>query len=345
MHPHPLIVLTHQPYNAETPLALLCQHDLTPNEQFFVRNHGDVPTIDPRTHRIAIGGDVRTAMSIGVDELRDRFPNHTITATLACAGNRRREFSRIATVPTKLPWGPGAIGNATWTGVRLRDVLATAGVAPDARHVAFGGVDNAETPQRPEPFGGSIPIGKALTPEVVLAYAMNGARLAPEHGFPLRVVVPGFIGARSVKWLASITVQREPSTSFFHRVDYTLAGEPLGALQLNSAICQPADNEAGAATTILVEGYAIGGGGRPVERVEVSCDDGQTWRAARLVAPVGDPFTWQRWHVTLAVPAGSDQIVVRACDGASADQPPRLATAWNPKGYMNNAWHRVNIRR
>lgn len=343
MRAEPLIAWTREPLNAETPLRLLCRSYVTPAELFFVRSHGSIPPVAADRYRLTLQGDVRTPLVLSLSELRDRFAPATVTATLACAGNRRSELGRIAPVPNGVPWGPGAIGNAVWTGIRLADLLRAAGIGADARHVAFTGLDQLDAGPGLEPFSGSIPIGKALAPETLLAYEMNGAPLQPEHGFPLRAVVPGCIGARSVKWLSTISVRRSPSTSFFQSTDYTLGGEPLGEQTLNAAICTPLDGEAVRGAGIAVEGYAIAGGGRRLERVELSPDGGASWLPATVRQDGNEPWSWRLWHASVELARGSHELVVRAWNDSTEGQPEDLAATWNPRGYMNNAWHRVRL--
>jgi sulfite oxidase len=327
-----LIVRTERPFNAETPLDVLCRSHVTPTELFFVRSHGDVPAVGPDAYRLTVAGDVRQPLSLSLREVRDRFPPVSVTATIACAGNRRSELNRVAPVADGIPWGPGAIGNGVWTGARLADVLAAAGVGAGARHAAFSGLDHADVEGRTEPFAGSIPIEKALAPEVLLAYELNGEALPPEHGFPLRVVVPGYVGARSVKWLDAISVQREGSTSFFQVRDYALGGEPLGEQVLNSAFCNAAGD---------VAGYALAGAGRSLERVEVSADGGRSWTTAAFDERGDEPWSWRLWRAQIDPGSGVHELVVRASDGTM--QPEDVADVWNERGYMNNAWHRVQL--
>jgi sulfite oxidase len=329
MQPERLIAWTEDPLNAETPLEVLCRSEVTPTDLFFVRSHGPVPVVDADAYRLVVDGGLRQPLTLTLEELRGRFPRATVAATLCCAGNRRSELD---TFPDAVPWGAGAIGNAVWSGARLRDLLLAAEVEPEGRHVAFTGLDEVDAGGRVERFGASIPIDKALAAEVLLAYEMNGEPLPAEHGFPLRAVVPGYIGARSVKWLAAISVQREQSESFFQRTDYTLGGEPLGELPLNSVACAPADGR-------TVRGYAVAGGGRSVERVEVSCDEGATWHDAALSG--GGAWTWRLWRAELA--PGADEVLVRASDDSGGCQPQAMPAVPNPRGYANNAWHRVRL--
>jgi sulfite oxidase len=294
-----------------------------------------VPAVDPNRYRLTVTGDVHAPLTLSLSELR-RLPRVSVPATLACAGNRRGELGAVA---GSIPWGAGAIGNAVWTGVRLADVLARAGVAPEARHVAFTALDSAIVPEGFEAFGGSIPLDKALADEVLIADEMNGEPLPPEHGFPLRAVVPGYIGARSVKWLAAISVQRTPSESFFQTRDYALDGVPLGALPLSSAVCA----RTAATDELTLSGYAIAGDGRAVERVEVSSDGGRSWSAAILRPERSDPWTWRFWdaRVTLGPGPLPAELVVRAHDDLGRTQPEHAA--WNPRGYLNDSWHRVAL--
>jgi sulfite oxidase len=330
---------TDAPLNGEPPLELLADHAITPTELFYVRCHGPVPDLD-RSHRLVVDGLVERRLELTVDELRATFPRTERVATLHCAGNRRSELAEIAPIPGETPWREAAIGNARWAGVRLRDVLAAAGVRDGGAHVELIGAD--ETTEFRGAFGGSVPLGV----DVLLAFEMNGAPLEPVHGFPLRAIVPGYIGARSVKWLERITLIAAPSENAFHARSYKLfapdvraedadwdATEPLGETPLNSAICK--------VTSDGVAGWACAGGDRTVERVEV--DDGSGWRSTRLV---GDavPGAWRLWQAELALPPGDHVLAVRAWDSAGRTQPESPAALWNFKGYANNAWHRVRVR-
>ena len=219
---NPLLnVHSRQPYNAEPPTAQLRTSFLTPANGFYVRSHGDIPVIDLASHRLRVTGRVATALDLSMDELRDRFPSRSVMATLQCAGNRRADMQRVR--PTSGdPWAPGAIGTAEWRGVALADVLHAAGAEEGAGHVAFDWADECHVEGRTCPSGASIPMAKALGPEVLLAHEMNGAALHPEHGAPLRLVVPGYAGVRSPKWLHTVTVQDAPSDNPIQADDYKL---------------------------------------------------------------------------------------------------------------------------
>ncbi|WP_053058134.1 molybdopterin-dependent oxidoreductase [Rubrobacter aplysinae] len=347
------------PLNLETPPHSLRESFITPVERFFVRSHGTMPKVDPGGYTLTISGLVESSLDLTLKELKKRFPKKEMTAALHCAGNRRAELMQVRQIPGETAWGVGAIGNARWTGISLRDVLLEAGVDGDAAHVAFTGLDEVPLEDSVTRFGGSIPLEKALAGDVLLAYEMNGETLPRAHGYPLRVVAAGYIGARSVKWLSEIEVRGEPSENYFHARDYRLypadadpgeadpaEGEPLGDLYVNCAICRPAEGELVSGDPVKVAGYATTGGGRGIERVEVSADGGETWSAADLT-PGEDSGSWVFWEAR--VEPGPERrevhLLARARDTSGGVQPASPRQAWNPKGYVNNAYHRVNIRR
>ena len=344
------------PYNGEPAAAELYRSLVTPLERFYVRSHGEIPPVDARAYRLEVGGLVGRPLELSLDELKARFEVVELGATLDCAGNRRSQLLRVRDIPGEIPWRDGAIGNAVWRGIRLGDVLRAASPAPEARHACFVGLDEPDRAEAASRFGGSIPLAKALSPETLLAYEINGKPLRPEHGFPLRVVVPGYVGARCVKWLSAITLEREPSTNEFQRRSYKLLppdmreseidwdrGFALGELAVNSAICIPADGAELPAGRIAVAGWAIAGGGRLVERVDVSADGGETWLEAELRGE-RDPWQWRLWRADLDLGPGEHELVARAWDSAASTQPEDAAKLWNPKGYANNAWPRIRVR-
>ena len=343
-----------EPLVGGPPLSVLRQDHITPADLFFIRNHGPIPEVDAASFRLEVDGLVRKQMQFSLAELRDRFPRVSVTATLQCAGNRRDELTKIAPIPGEVPWGADGISNAAWSGVRLCDVLEAAGVAPGAAHAAFVGLDEVTRHGETFGFGGSIPIDKALSPETLLVDEMNGAPLHPAHGFPLRVLVPGYIGARSVKWLSGIRLQTEPSANYFQAKVYRLFpphtkaetarpedGIALSENSLNAVICDPERGATLPAGPVTVRGYALAGGSRRVARVDVSADGGRTWTTASLEP--GEPWTWQFWEARLTLGRGPAELVARAFDTAANSQPEQLASVWNFKGYMNNALHRVPV--
>jgi sulfite oxidase len=348
-----LIVYEDEPFNAETGPAALAEGPLTATDAFYVRGHGAIPEIDPAAWRLRVHGLVERELDLSLTTLREAFRERTETATLQCAGNRRAGFMAIRDIPGEAPWGPGATGTATWSGVALGDVLALAGPLREAAYVGFEGLDLCPEAKPAQRFGGSIPLDKARRPEVLLAWAMNGEPLPPVHGAPLRVVVPGYIGARSVKWLERIEVRSRPWRGYFQHVVYRLlpedatagpgAGMELGLVALNADVLSPAEGETVPAGTVEVRGYAFAGGERHVARVDVSLDGGTTWAQAELLDDLGQ-WAWRQWRITVDLAPGDHEILVRAWDSSAATQPEDEAALWNPKGYVNNARPRVRVR-
>jgi sulfite oxidase len=347
-----LIVHEQEPFNAETDRGSLIS-SVTATDAFYVRGHGTVPELDPNAWRLHVDGLVERQLNLSLETLREAFVERTLTATLQCAGNRRAGLIAVRDIPGEAPWGPGATGTATWTGVALADVLALAGPLGDAAHVGFEGADTSPEAKPAQLFGGSVPLDKARRPEVLLAWAMNGRPLPPVHGAPVRVVVPGYIGARSVKWLTRIELRSEPWPGYFQDVVYRLLppeqtpgpgiGMPLGLVALNSDVLAPHDGAEVRAGQVEVRGYAFAGGDRHVARVDVSTDDGHSWRQAELLDDLGR-WAWRHWSITLDLPPGEHEILVRAWDSSAATQPEDEAALWNPKGYVNNARPRISVR-
>ena len=345
------------PYNAETPPDLLRQSFITPTESFYVRSHGNVPEVDPERYGLKISGLVERPLALSLGEIRSSFPKTEFVSTLYCAGNRRVELMERSPMPGKVAWNVGAAGNAAWGGVLLRDVLRVAGVKDAARHAAFTGLDLDVESGTDAPFGGSVPIDKAASEGVLLAYEMNGEPLASEHGFPLRVVVGGYVGARSVKWLSEISLQTGPSDNHYQAVEYKLfpphvtaetadhsEGEMLGEIPLNAVICTPEGDETLGQGPAVLRGYALAGGDRRVERVEVSSNGGKSWTQATLMQEGGGLAAWRFWEAGLELEPGEYEILARATDSDSGTQPETVEEVWNFQGYANNAWHRIPVR-
>ena len=342
--------------NAGPPVSRLAKEFLTPTELFFVRNHASIPKVNLDAYCLRVHGLVTKTLSLTLDDIKNRFEKQTLTATLQCAGNRRKELVAYKPIDDQLAWGIEAIGTAEWGGVRLGDVLKAAGLQSDkALHAAFLGLDSIMKDGERAAYGSSIPMDKALSCEVLLAYEMNGGGLPLAHGCPLRVVVPGYIGARSVKWLSDIIVRETPSDNYFQQVGYKLFppsinmynvnyedGMQLTKLPVNSVIVRPEDRSLMTAGKIRVEGYAMSDGEHEISWVDVSADGGTNWqRADFLNAP--QCWTWQLWRTEFDLPQGQHELVVRAWDTAANSQPETIASTWNFKGYVNNAWHRVKI--
>ncbi len=346
-----MIVWQERPYNAEPPPDALLE-PLTATDAFYVRTHGEVPRIDPDGHRLELCGLVERALSLTPAALADSFPSHTVTATLECAGNRRAELMALRDINGEIPWRAQVLGTARWTGVSLADVLAEAGVRDGARHVELLGADRSA---EADCFGGSIPLRKATSPEVLLAWSMNDTPLPELHGGPLRAVVPGYIGARSVKWLRQVRVLDRPSSNHFQAVSYRLhpprdekhsadpeAGIPLGELSVNSAILTPEDGARLRPGRAEVRGWAITGGDSRIARVDVSVDEGHSWETATL-GPDQGRWAWRLWRHTVSLPPGESLLVCRAFDSAANTQPESVEQLWNFQGYANNAWSRVRV--
>ena len=339
------------PPNGGPPLERLIEDFATPVEDFFLRTHGDIPELDSSTYRLTVGGLVKRPCEFTLKELAQRFPAKSIMATLQCAGNRRSSASAIKPVPNEVGWGNEAISNAGWKGCSLTAVLNFAGVDDHAKHVEFIGADRCSKEGSEVHFGGSIPLAWGLQGDVLLAWEMNGRPLTSEHGAPLRGIVPGYIGARSVKWLKEINLLGEPSKNLFHVHAYRLFPSgassasadwehalELGELSVNSCICAIEDVSNG----LLVKGYATAGGNRHVVRVDIGYGEPLKWREASFQDPP-EPGIWRRWQALIPKLLVGELICARAWDSAANTQPEDPESVWNFKGYMNNAWHRVRF--
>lgn len=351
-----MIVHEQSPFNAEPSRQALAAAEITAIDAFYSRNHGPVPDLAIDTWRLSVDGMVGTPLSLSYDDLTSQFSNHAVVATLQCAGNRRDGFNQVKEIPGEDPWGPGATSTAEWRGTRLADVLKLAQVpSDDDAHVAFSAPDISALATPEQAYGGSIPLKKAMAEEVLLAWEMNGQPLPRVHGGPVRVVVPGYIGARSVKWLTGITVQPQPSKNYFQATAYRILpadadpaaagpgdGISLSSVALNGDILVPDNGAEVPAGAVTVCGYAFAGDDRGVARVDVSVDGGRQWLQADL-GPELSPWAWRRWWLTIHTEPGPLAIVARAWDTTGATQPESAASMWNPKGYANNSWARVRV--
>ena len=357
------VVRNEDPLCGGPSLATLVERAETPPDALFVRNHGPVPTIDPDAFRLVVDGLVPRPLELSLEDLRSRFPRHEALVTIQCAGNRRDELMAVRPIPGEVPWGADAIGTARWSGFSLVDVLVSAGLGTVGAdlHVAFEALDHVERDGRTFGFGASIALGRALAGDVLLADRLGDRPMPPEHGAPLRVVVPGFIGARSVKWLGRISVREQPSDNHFqaraykvlpadadpHDVDWS-PYPPIEEAPLHAVIAAPGAGAVVPSGRLDVVGYATGRGLYAVTAVEVALghdrDAGQLapWVRAELLDEPA-PGRWVRWRARLDVPAGPLAIVARAHDASGVEQPEDPATRWNPKGYSNDAWHRVTV--
>jgi DMSO/TMAO reductase YedYZ molybdopterin-dependent catalytic subunit len=341
-----LIFQRADPLNCETPLGALIGGSVMPTAHFYVRNHFQIPKLDPLTWRLDVGGLVDRPLSLSLRDLHN-MPSLTLTVAMECAGNGR---SLLAPPTEGEQWGLGAVGVAEWTGVPLVEVLDQAGVKTTAGEVLFRGADGGTVAARSgvTRFERSLNLDVARDPDVLLAYAMNGEALPVEHGHPLRLVVPGWYGVTSVKWLTEIEAIGSAFTGYFQFDRYfyewerngQVVKEPVTLQRVRSLIVEPAPDGEVEQGVLAVRGLAWSGAG-PIARVDVSVGNG-IWEAARLA---GDQhgYGWQRWElITRISGAGSATLKARATDLAGHTQPER--PEWNRLGYGSNAIQEVSIR-
>ncbi|MBA3315834.1 MAG: molybdopterin-dependent oxidoreductase [Planctomycetota bacterium] len=352
-----LIFHQKDPLNGEPPLGVLPSEFVTPTKHFYIRNHGNIPDLDRQGHRLKIEGLVEASHDFSLQELSENFEKSDCVATMTCAGNRRREHNAFKPV-SGVQWDAGAIGNATWGGIKLSDLLKHCRLKEGASHVWFEGADDVSTPSGMTHFGGSIPLDKAMTdhgqaPGALVAWEMNGQPLTPEHGRPLRTVVPGYIGARSVKWLSRIIVGDRPSPNHYVRSAYKLVTaesdlikaeqNPIYRFPTNVAICEPAPEAMAANGSVTVRGYALPTGlpDARLREVEVSANGGRRWVKARLLDE-HVPFCWSRWEANVPVTDRTTALLARAVDTVGGVTPDRVT--WNTHGYLYNGWHHVPVK-
>jgi len=332
-----LVVRNADPLNCETPLRGLSGGLVVPNSRFYIRNHFGIPHLDRPRWRLEVGGLVERRLSLDLDRLR-AMPSATAVVTLECAGNGRAGLWPPA--PGE-QWGLGAVSTAEWTGVPLTEVLRQAGVQATAQEVVFRGADSGHVDGHDGRvrFERSLPVSQLGPADALLAYAMNGEELPRHHGYPLRLVVPGWYAVASVKWLTEIQLTSRPFRGHFQVERYHIGGDPLSLQRVRSLITEPAPGTAIEPGEIVIRGLAWSGAA-PIARVEVRIGDAP-WQPATLA---GDRHrhSWQRWELPahLARP-GTVSIQARATDQAGHTQPDR--PQWNPLGYANNAIQEVRL--
>lgn len=323
-----MIMREREPPNLEMPFGTLDSF-ITPTERFYIRCHFPIPEIKERDWRLKVQGSMARPLELTMNELR-QMPAQTIMATIECAGN-----SRVFLVPKVKgeQWELGAVGNAEWTGVRLRDVLQRAEIRSEAREIILEGADNGAIAEAPRPagkihFARSLPVEKAMD-DVLLAFAMNGEALTASHGFPLRAVVPGWYGMASIKWLQRIVVTDQPFNGYYQSVDYAFwqRGEagptlvPLTKVQVKAEVARPENNEVVRANTkYLVKGAAWTADAE-ITKVEISCDGAKSWSEAMLK---GDSIknAWRLWECEWQTPPpGNYTLMARAIDSRGRVQP------------------------
>lgn len=389
------------PFNSEPPVDELDKTGfLTPGNLHIIRNHGAVPKLTWETHKLQVGGILcPNPLVLSMEELTNTFPNTEFPVTISCCGNRRKEINMIKQT-IGFNWGNGACGNMVYKGVLLRDILKRAGIDESfdvvGKYVEFIGVDDlgnkagSPGPFPDEPwgekvkYGTSLPLAKCMDPadEVMVAFQANGERLHPDRGYPIRLVIPGYIGGRMIKWLASINIIPHESHNCYHywdnkymppQVTAEIAARDgwwykqeyiINELSLNSLITKPSHNEtldvkANLGETFEIRGYAHSGGGRKVTRVEVSTDAGATWNLATLnqqevANPYGKYWCWIWWKYDLDVAdllvsvgttesTATKEIWCRAWDTSNSPQPEK--PVWTLMGQSSNHIFRVMVHK
>jgi DMSO/TMAO reductase YedYZ molybdopterin-dependent catalytic subunit len=332
--------------NRGLPLEAM-RYPVTPTGLHYLLVHYDIPQVDASAWRLRLGGLFAKPLSLSLDDLRRR-PSQTLAVTMECAGNGRGHFE-----PRRIshPWLGEAIGTAEWTGTPLRGLLDEAGLKPEAVELVFTGLDRGVEGRQLQSYQRSLSLADAGRPEVMLAYAMNGEPLPPQHGFPLRLVVPGWYGMTSVKWLDNIEAVAEPFQGFQMVRAYRYAqtadwvGEPVQHIKVRALMVPPGVPDFMTRTRLVPAGRvrltgAAWAGPVAVTRVEVSADGGQSWAEAE-VGEALSPFAWAAWTFEWDALPGPATLCVRATDAEGHRQP--MALDWNFGGYGNNAVQRVNV--
>ena len=324
------------------------RYDLTPPGLHYLLIHYDIPYLDGRTWQVSVDGLVGRPLALDLDALR-AMPARSVRVTMECAGNGR---ARLEPRPVSQPWLVEAVGTAEWTGVPLRDVLAAAQVDPAAVDVVFTGADHGVERGVEQDYQRSLSLAEAGEEDVLLAYEMNGAPLAPQHGYPVRLIAPGWYGMAHVKWLTRIDVIGEPFTGFQQSVAYRFrqnsdeVGEPVTRIAPRALVIPPGFPDFMSRTRIVRPGPVLlegrtWSGRSPVERVEVSVDGGRSWAAATLDPDEGHRWAWRRWRHEWTAEPGSYVLTARAFAADGETQP--TAQAWNRGGFANNAAQEIPV--
>ncbi len=352
-----LRILNERPLNAETPAHLL-DDDVTPTEHLFVRNNGLLPeSMDPDNWTLSVQGEsCLRPTSFSIAELKQQFEHVTLDLQLECGGNGRSEFRPRA---SGNQWTTGAVGCPRWTGVRLKDVLEFCGVRDDAVYVAYKGADRHLSGDLAKTvISRGVPVSKAMEAESLIAFELNGAPIDPLHGAPLRLVIGGWPGSVSGKWLTTLLVRdRVHDGPKMGGYSYRVPCEPVApgsdvpeeamciieSMPVKSLITKPRSGLTVARDKRLRLRGKAWAGDLKVDAVHTSCDFGATWQAAELAAPA-NRLAWQSWQADIRLPStGYHEIYVRATDELGRSQP-MLVPNWNPKGYLNNACHRIAVQ-
>ena len=354
-----LSVLNDRPINAETPAHLL-DHDVTPGDRLFVRNNGNPPlleNIDPQTWQLEIGGEACEKPAVfTLPQLKEKFEHHSYQLQIECGGNGRSEYNPPA---SGNQWTVGAVGCPKWTGVRLRDVLESCGIKDNAVYTGYSGADThlSGDPTK-QAISRGVPMAKALEDESLIAFAMNDADIPFLNGHPLRIVTGGWPASTSGKWVKRIDIRDrvhdgEKMTGTAYRVPKTGVAPGskvpdedmviIESMPVKSLVTFPKSGVSHAqGKAMACRGHAWAGD-LEVSKVEVSIDFGATWIAADLAKPV-NRLAWQRWNAEVNFPKeGYYEVWARATDSNGRSQP-MIVPGWNPKGYLNNACHRIAVQ-
>jgi DMSO/TMAO reductase YedYZ molybdopterin-dependent catalytic subunit len=337
-------VLSTTPENRETPLADVPSW-VTPNRWFFVRSHYETPEIDITQWRLAVDGCVERTLELSWEQL-ESLPRRSIFATMECAGNGR---SFLKPYVEGVQWTAGAVGHAEWTGVPVHLVLERAGLATDANEIVFFGADSGVEHGEPQAFARSLPLDKALHPDTLLATHMNGEMLEASHGYPLRLIVPGWYGVASVKWLSRIEAVGSPFQGHFQTTKYTIKHrtgggvrtDVVGPMPVKSEIIRPTENSVLGIGANRLFGMAWAGE-HAVEAVEVSVDGGASWQRAELQGPRA-PYSWTAWEYLWEAAAPGDYTLLAR--GISKDgQVQPMDHDFDRGGYLINFSRPINVR-
>ena len=333
--------------NHGMPLEAL-RHPITPTGLHYLLIHYDIPVVEAESWRLAVDGEVERPLSLTAGELRGRDAVE-LCSTMECAGNGRARFEPM---PASQPWLLEAVGTARWRGVPLRGVLEEASLGERGVEILFTGLDRGVEGGFEQSYQRSLTVAEAMRDDVLLAYEMNGAPLLPQHGFPLRLVVPGWYGMTNVKWLTAVTVLDHPFTGYQMEHSYRLrdddedSGIPLTRMLPRALMAPPGVPEFLTRERVLAPGeHVLEGrawsGYAPIARVEVSVDGGGTWEPAETSRDLDSPWAWCAWTYRWAAAEGRHTLCCRATDEAGNEQP--LESGWNVGGYANNSPQRIVV--
>ena len=323
------------------------RYPITPTGMHYLLVHFDIPEVDEEKWSLEVGGLVSKPLSLGLAEIRER-PARTIVVTMECAGNGRGLLRPRA---VSQPWLLEAVGTAEWTGTPLRGVLDDAGLEPNAAELVFTGLDRGVQGEEVQSYQRSLSIAEASQPDVLLVYEMNGQPLQPQHGFPLRLIVPGWYGMASVKWLSSIEAVAKPFQGYQMADTYRYAsstdepGEPVTVIRVRALMTPPGIPDFLTRVRLVESGFVTvtgraWAGRRRVSSVEFSADGGSNWSDAVLGVAVS-PYAWREWSYSWEATQGSHTLCVRATDSEGDVQP--TAQRWNAGGMGNNMVQRVDV--